>query len=282
MSSTGPAVTLVDRIVTRHDADELTWVVTGACEVVVAGVRYAVDTRTALAIPAGVEHEVVPRPDSIVFPLLFPDGLFPHTTDTTELMGPARPASATVATPVPRTPALEACARVVLQPGLSTDGAVAAARATVRDHVARADGVVLPPLPRDPRARTVAEAILHAPGDDVTLDEWAGRVHVCTKTLQRAFRETGMSFSRWRSTVRLVHGRDHLDRGAEIASAARRAGYSSVSAFTTAFRRQFGVTPGMYMRTPTLQNVPPGSSGEERTRPARADAVELATFRRGR
>ncbi len=233
MSSTGPAVTLVDRIVTRHDADELTWVVTGACEVVVAGVRYAVDTRTALAIPAGVEHEVVPRPDSIVFPLLFPDGLFP--------------AAVTGATPVPRTPALEACARVVLQPGLSTDGAVAAARATVRDHVARADGVVLPPLPRDPRARTVAEAILHAPADDVTLDEWAGRVHVCTKTLQRAFRETGMSFPRWRSTVRLVHGRDHLDQGARIASAARRVGYSSVSAFTTAFRQQFGVTPGAYV-----------------------------------
>ncbi|WP_235036011.1 AraC family transcriptional regulator [Curtobacterium sp. 18060] len=241
MSSTGPAVTLVDRIVTRHDADELTWVVTGACEVVVAGVRYAVDTRTALAIPAGVEHEVVPRPDSIVFPLLFPGGLLPVVEDA------APRVAVNGATAVPRTPALEACARVILQPGLSTDDALAVALATVRDHVARADGVVLPPLPRDVRARTVAEAILRTPGDDVTLDEWAASVHVCTKTLQRAFRETGMTFPRWRSTVRLVHGRDHLDRGAEIAAAAHRVGYSSVSAFTTAFRQQFGVTPGAYV-----------------------------------
>lgn len=235
MPSTGPVVTLVDRIVTRHDADELTWVVTGACTVIVDGVRYTVDTRTALAIPSGVEHEVIPRPDSIVFPLMFPDGLF---------TGPAG-AAADVRS-VRRTPMLAACAGVVLQPGLSTDEALAAARAGIRDHVVRADGVASPPLPHDPRARAVAEAILRAPGDDVTLDEWACHVHVSTKTLQRAFRETGLPFARWRAAARLVHGRSRLDGGDAIASAARTSGYVSVSAFTTAFRRQFGVTPGVY------------------------------------
>lgn len=225
---------LVDRIVTRHAADELTWVLVGGCEVVVDGVRHTVDTRTALVIPAGVEHEVVPRPDSVVFPLMFPDGL-------------VDPAPGAPVTPVVRTPALEAAARVLLQPGLTTEDGVRAAGDVVRAHVHGGGHVALPPLPTDPRARVVAEATLRTPAADTTLDEWARRVHVSTKTLQRAFRATGHSFPRWRSAVRLERGRERLRDGVPIAVAARQVGYTSVSAFTTAFRERYGVTPGAYV-----------------------------------
>nr|WP_238154773.1 AraC family transcriptional regulator [Kribbella soli] len=56
----------------------------------------------------------------------------------------------------------------------------------------------------------VARALTNDPADPTSLDEWAGRLHMSAKTLQRDFR----------------------------------VGYSSASAYIAAFRRTFGRTPG--------------------------------------
>jgi AraC-like DNA-binding protein len=229
-------VRLVDQAVHLHDDDELTWVVAGGCTVRVGDAQWSLDTRYALVIPGAVEHVVLPRPDSIVFPLMFPGGL-----GAVAVAGPRT---------IRRTPALESCARTLLQPGLAAEGAVSAARDAVRQLLSSHDDE-LPPLPLDERAGTVARAILERPDEQRSLEAWAARVHTSGKTLQRCFvRETGMTFPHWRAAVRLTRARELLERGETVAYAARNVGYATPSAFITAFRRRYGVTPGAISRRP--------------------------------
>lgn len=93
-------------------------------------------------------------------------------------------------------------------------------------------------------AVTVAEALARDPGDPTRLDEWAERLHVSTKTLQRDFvREFGMSYTRWRTRMRLRASLALLETR-PVGEVARRIGYASPSAFICAFAREYGYTPG--------------------------------------
>ena len=67
------------------------------------------------------------------------------------------------------------------------------------------------------------------------------------RTLQRLFpAETGLTLEAWRQKARMVAGAAALSGGAPVAVTAADCGYESPSAFITAFKRQFGVTPGRY------------------------------------
>lgn len=97
-------------------------------------------------------------------------------------------------------------------------------------------------------ARAVARAMSHDPADATRLDEWAARLHISPKTLQRDFvREFGMSFTRHRTVLRLGVARALL-AGEPVAVVARRVGYASVSAFVLAFSKEYGCPPGRYAR----------------------------------
>lgn len=86
-----------------------------------------------------------------------------------------------------------------------------------------------------------------APGDATTLAGWAARLDVSARTITRAFgAETGMGFTRWVATARAQHAVVLLAQGMEIDEVAGMVGYRSASAFTTAFRRVTGTTPGRY------------------------------------
>lgn len=105
-------------------------------------------------------------------------------------------------------------------------------------------------LPVDGRARRVAVALVRRPSDDRSIDEWAGSVHTSRKTLGRLFREdTGLSFSEWRTTVRLQHAAALLVAGEPVGRTARAVGFRDASSFIVAFRRLFGVTPGDFADT---------------------------------
>jgi AraC-like DNA-binding protein len=95
-------------------------------------------------------------------------------------------------------------------------------------------------------ARTIARTLLHEPGDQTRLDEWAQRLHTSTKTLQRDFvREFGIPYTQWRTRIRLESAVVLLETKS-VTEVAHRVGYSSVPAFVTAFSREFGRTPGRY------------------------------------
>lgn len=103
------------------------------------------------------------------------------------------------------------------------------------------------PLPRDPRARRLADRIQENPGRDATLAELSRDAGASLRTLQRLFRaETGLSLESWRQRVRMQQAVVALSEGATVTEAALLAGYRSVSAFTGVFRKTFGVPPSRY------------------------------------
>jgi len=115
---------------------------------------------------------------------------------------------------------------------------------------ARPQDLVLP-LPTDRRALALAETVQGAPGDRSDLASLSRGVGASLRTLQRLFPEqTGLSLELWRQKARMIHAVALLCGGQSVTATALDCGYDSLSAFITAFRRQFGVTPGRYRPTP--------------------------------
>ena len=104
-------------------------------------------------------------------------------------------------------------------------------------------------MPVDDRASKVADAIAADPADGRTLAEWGHDVGASERTLARAFlAETGVSFGRWRTLLRVQTALAALAQGEPVGNVARHVGYDSDSAFVQAFRRETGVTPAAYFR----------------------------------
>lgn len=103
------------------------------------------------------------------------------------------------------------------------------------------------PNPSDPRLKRITDTIAEHPDDDTTAGEWAERLHVDPKTVHRLFaKETGMTFGQWRQQARLLTALERLAQGEKILNVALELGYNSPSAFTTMFKKQFGVPPSEF------------------------------------
>ncbi len=105
------------------------------------------------------------------------------------------------------------------------------------------------PHPSDPALAALCTRLADHPEDPATLGEWATRLGLDTKTLQRRFaRHTGMTFGQWRQQARLIAALERLASGAKVIDVALDLGYNSPSAFASMFKRQFGTTPSGYFR----------------------------------
>jgi len=115
----------------------------------------------------------------------------------------------------------------------------------ILDEIARSEPLAMSiRMPQDKRLLRLCEALIDDPSRTLTLDEWADQAGASRRTLARLFRaECQMTFTAWRQRVRFHSAVEALARGASVGEAARQQGYGSVSAFTAAFRRAFGVTP---------------------------------------
>jgi AraC-like DNA-binding protein len=103
------------------------------------------------------------------------------------------------------------------------------------------------PQPSDSRLLKICNAIAVAPDNSFTMIDWASRLKVDVKTLQRLFaRETGMSFGQWRQQARLLTALEQLATGTKVLEVALNVGYASPGAFATMFKRQFGVVPSAF------------------------------------
>ncbi|MEE1738558.1 helix-turn-helix transcriptional regulator [Streptomyces sp. BE147] len=104
------------------------------------------------------------------------------------------------------------------------------------------------PEPDDDRVRAVAEALLADPADLRSLEAHARAVGVSRRTLTRLFvHDTGMSFDRWRTHVRLRAALPLLAEGLPVSRVAHVVGYATPSAFLAAFRRTVGTSPRRYL-----------------------------------
>ena len=116
----------------------------------------------------------------------------------------------------------------------------------ILDEIARTQpsGLAIP-MPRDSRLKRLCERLMREPALDLTLDRLSDDAGASARTLSRLFqRETGLSFTQWRQRVRFASAMEALVRGEPVGRVARASGYASASAFTAAFRRALGVTPG--------------------------------------
>lgn len=117
------------------------------------------------------------------------------------------------------------------------------------DLAAAADAATFIPLPADPRALRVAEAVLADPTAPHDLDALARRAGASRRTISRLFpAETALSFRKWTQRARVLAAVELLGSGEpSIKAVARRLGFSSVAAFSHAFRQVIGQTPTLFI-----------------------------------
>lgn len=219
-----------------HDWDQLLYASGGVMTIDTSEGSWVVPPHRAVWIPAGVEHSVwMSGPVSMRTLYLLPglSGEMPRNCCTVNV------------------PALlrelihEAVARGTLAEDVPSDVRLAG---VILDQFAVLPAVPLQlPIPRDPRARKVAELLQADPSPNTPLSRVARQAGASARTLERLFRsETNMSFGKWRQRLRLLHALRLLAAGEPVTSVALGAGYSSPSAFISMFRRELGTTPSRY------------------------------------
>lgn len=103
------------------------------------------------------------------------------------------------------------------------------------------------PMPVEPRARRAAEALCGPPGQARGVLAAAKSAGASRRTLERIFSsQTHMSLGRWAQRARLIEALRLLAAGHSVTRVALDVGYSSASAFISAFRRVMGTTPRRY------------------------------------
>lgn len=105
------------------------------------------------------------------------------------------------------------------------------------------------PMPRDPRARVVAERVLSRISLSSTIAALAKTSGASARTIERVFvDQTGMTFGRWRQQARFLEAIRLLGEGTPVTAVAMQVGYQSPSAFVASFRKSLGKTPAQYFR----------------------------------
>jgi AraC-like DNA-binding protein len=106
--------------------------------------------------------------------------------------------------------------------------------------------VSLPSI-RDTRLKRMEKALLIKPGEHMTLEEWALKLRMSTRTLSRLVRkETHLTFRAWRDQIRAFVAIPMLTESRPLLEIAGELGYDTAWAFTAMFKRITGITPSKY------------------------------------
>jgi AraC-like DNA-binding protein len=219
------------------DWDQLAYASRGVMTVETAQGTWVVPPHRAVWIPAGVAYGVRMSGRVSVRTLFFRPRLRPR--------GLPRTCAALNVSPLVRELVLHASRRNTLRRDAPADRRLAR---LILDQLATLPAEPLQlPLPGDARARRAAE-LLHAdPSGPAALGALTRSAGASKRTLERVFlRETEMTLGRWRRRLRLVEALRLLAEGHSVTRVAVDVGYSSPSAFISAFRRELGTTPGRY------------------------------------
>lgn len=108
------------------------------------------------------------------------------------------------------------------------------------------------PFPADERLAQLCRHFLQTPAAHVGIDDWAVALGMSRRSFTRFFRgETGVSFTTWRQQACIFASLPRLAQGQSITTVALDAGYESMPAFTTMFRRMLGHPPSTYLKSRT-------------------------------
>ena len=226
-----------------HPAHQLAWAASGVLTVRTATAAWVLPPTRALWIPAGLRHETLSAGTATMRTLYIKPELCPVSWPDP--------------VPVAASPLLGELIGYLEDPGLGPDRRSRAEAMLVDLLQPVTMTTVEVRMPADERARQVAEALSASPADGRTLAEWGRDVGASERTLARGFvAGTGLAFGRWRALLRLQAALPALAAGEPVVNVARHVGYESASAFVAAFRRETGVTPAAYFRTPPVRTPP--------------------------
>ncbi len=108
----------------------------------------------------------------------------------------------------------------------------------------------------DPRIAGIVEYIGENLAGDLSVEALAQRFFVSESFLTHRFREeTGYAPHSYVQLRRLLFAAGEIARGAPAAEAGRMAGYEDYSAFSRAFVKRFGVSPGRYRRGAPMEET---------------------------
>jgi AraC-like DNA-binding protein/quercetin dioxygenase-like cupin family protein len=228
-----------------HDDHQLAWAASGVLTVRTERADWVLPPTRALWIPAGLRHETLAAGTATMRSLYLRPDRFPASWPD----------------PVP----------VTVGPLLAELIGYLDSETLRAEERARAEAL-LPDLlwpvpmttidvrmPDDERAADVAAALIANPADERTLTEWGRQAGASGRTLARAFLSgTGMPFGQWRRLIRLHAALPQLAAGRAVGTVARHVGYQTPSAFVAAFRKETGLTPAAYFRSPPRAARPAG------------------------
>ncbi|MFJ6632545.1 AraC family transcriptional regulator [Streptomyces sp. NPDC091376] len=216
-----------------HDFHQFLYAPLGRIVITAAGREYELSPSVALWVPAGVPHSAWFAPDSLVIAEDFSTGRhrLPYSGPTVVSVGDAQ-------------------RRLLFARTRGSGTATAQDDASVFASLTGTQEGRLPlPRPTSEAALRVSEALTRHPEDPRTATEWAEGLYTSSTSLRRAFRaETGLSFSEWRTRLRLNHSLELLLQGHLVGTVAARVGFTSTNGYIVAFRKHFGSTPGAYTR----------------------------------
>ncbi len=217
-----------------HERDQVLYATRGLMRVATAREAWIVPPDRALYMPAGVSHGLAMRGRVEMRTLYIEPGVasgLPESPAVLDISG------------LLRALILALLDLPVLYDESGRGGLLAA---LILDEISRARHLQLViPMPRDERLKKLCKALLDNPARTETLAQWAVEAGASPRTLSRLFsREVGLSFTGWRQRVRFHNAMEAIVRGEPVGVVAHANGYASASAFTAAFRKAMGVTPG--------------------------------------
>ncbi|MGE0258209.1 MAG: helix-turn-helix domain-containing protein [Alphaproteobacteria bacterium] len=215
-----------------HDRGQLLYAITGVMRVQSNTEAWIVPPDRAVFVPAGTTHTVGIRGDLEMRTLYIAAGA-PGL--------PPRPSVLEVSDLL-RSLVLAMLEEPVLYDEHGRGGLIA--RLILLELAAARRLPLMVPMPSDPRLRRLCNELLAAPESVASLDDWASRAGMSSRTLARLFnRQLNMGFAAWRQRARFHNAVEALAAGQPIARVARANGYRSASAFSGAFRNVMGVSP---------------------------------------
>jgi AraC-like DNA-binding protein len=221
----------------HHDWHQLVYASTGALEVTTPAHTWLVPSRRAVWVPADARHSILVLGRTLVETI--------YVAATFERDVPSE------CTAINVSDLLRALVIDIARIGTLDETQPAHCRlaGVLLDLVRTAPQLDLQvPMPADGRALAVAHMVLDDPANRETLAALARRAASSERTMARVFvQETGMTFARWRAAARFVRAVRDLAAGTPIGEVAGEVGYESPSAFISAFKRAFGVTPGRFL-----------------------------------
>ena len=236
-----------------HDEHQVVYAADGVLSVETQGFHWVLPTQRLAWIPAGATHTVFAESEAAMAALYI------------EEWGP--PAIADVGV-FDVSPLLRQLILHVLVDGSTGEERRRLERVLLDQLAAAPETPSRLPRVHDPRLRDIARHLHADPSDTRTLRDFGRVVGASERTLQRLFvAETGTTFGRWRTLLRLQHALIWLGRGETVTVAAIRSGYHQPSAFIAAFRSVFGTTPARFVRSGASMHgaaSPGGHRGTER------------------